>query len=210
MKLNNLDVLLLVLSLLVRQAASKRPTVAPTTNASSMTAVYPSPSPSNIMMNSSTSTDVVATNTTAFNTTTIPTMSPSTLSPTFSPSSMPSFYPTIPSNANYYDLPELKWSTKLEGTGFSGSDAKLSAGNAVTSSPDGVLVYVTTNKGGLHVLAAHDGSDRWSYTPEPIAPGWEVACNSGVYFGNTSNGEQYAVWAVIDVPPYPDEVDHSS
>ncbi|KAL3919799.1 MAG: hypothetical protein SGILL_003572 [Bacillariaceae sp.] len=131
-------------------------------------------------------------------------------SPTRSPSDAPSIYPTIASNANYYDKPKLKWTTKLDSTGVMFSDTKLATGNTVQSSPDGVLVYVTMDNGSLVTLAAHDGSQRWVYTPEPISSGWTVMCDSGVYFGTMRNGEQYAVYAIVDVPPSGELEDFSS
>jgi hypothetical protein len=144
------------------------------------------------------------------NVTTVPSMSPSDM-PSALPSVAPSSYPTIPSNAIYYDFPKLKWSTTLEGTGFFGDkEANIATGNAVLSSPDGVLVYVTLDNGALRVLSAHDGTTRWSYTPERLASGWSVTCNSGVYFGEMENGQQYVVYAVIDVPPDTGREDYSS
>jgi hypothetical protein len=135
---------------------------------------------------------------------------PSSL-PTALPSAAPSSYPTITSNAIYYDFPKLKWSTTLEGTGFFGAEeAKLATGNAVLSSPDGAFVYVTLDNGALRVLSAHDGRTRWTHTPELLASGWSVTCNSGVYFGEMKNGQQYVVYAVVDVPPDTGKEDYSS
>lgn len=130
--------------------------------------------------------------------------------PSKTPSEAPSDFPTITSNADYYDMPKLKWATTLYGTGSFGVDAQLGKGNAVVSSPDGVLVYVTLDNGNLHTLSAHDGKPLWSYTPQPLSTGWSVTCSSGVYFGEMRNGDQYAVYAVIDVPPEDDEQDVSS
>jgi hypothetical protein len=135
---------------------------------------------------------------------------PSTV-PSALPSVAPSSYPTITSNAIYYDFPKLKWSNTLEGTGFLGDDeAKLVTGNAVLCSPDGTLIYVTLDNGALRVLSASDGTTRWSHTPEPLASGWSVTCNSGVYFGEMNDGQQYVVYAVVDVPPDTGREDYSS
>ncbi|KAG7361838.1 PQQ-like domain containing protein [Nitzschia inconspicua] len=133
-----------------------------------------------------------------------------TQTPSESPSTAPSDYPTIVSNAEYYDIPKLKWAHKLEGTGLFRPEGKLAKGNSVRSSPDGLLVYVTKDNGGLSVISAHDGNSRWSYTPEPLSTGWSVACHSGVYFGKFGNGDQYLVFAVIDIPPQNDTQDYSS
>ncbi|KAG7355460.1 PQQ-like domain containing protein [Nitzschia inconspicua] len=133
-----------------------------------------------------------------------------TQTPSESPSTAPSDYPTIVSNAEYYDMPKLKWAHKLEGTGLFRPEGKLAKGNSVRSSPDGLLVYVTKDNGGLSVISAHDGNPRWSYTPEPLSTGWSVACHSGVYFGKFGNGDQYLVFAVIDIPPRNDTQDYSS
>jgi hypothetical protein len=157
-----------------------------------------------IAISASNNTDNMTTFTTDF-----PSAAP-TETPTATPSIAPSDYPTIASNADYYDSPKLKWSTKLEGTGLFGPEAKITNGNAVISSPDGSLVYVTLDNGGIHVLSAHDGAPRWSYGPEPLASGWTVSCNSGVYFGKMENGDQYAVYAVVDVPPDDEGLDFSS
>ena len=113
--------------------------------------------------------------------------------------------PNLPVWAHFFS-----GATKLEGTGLAYSDAKLARGNAVTASPDGALVYVTMDNGSLTTLTAHDGATRFSYTPESIADGWSTSCESGVYFGELRNGEQYAVWAVVDVPPNSQQEDVSS
>jgi len=89
-------------------------------------------------------------------------------------------------------------------------EATLSHGNGVLASPDGLLVYVTMSNGALQVLSAFDGGNYSRFKPSPIAEGWSVTCNSGVYFGQKRNGERYAIWAVIDVPPDLDAEDYSS
>jgi hypothetical protein len=153
---------------------------------------------------------VVSVTNTTENVTTAQSSFPSDMSSAL-PSAAPSSYPTIASNAIYYDIPKLKWSTTLEGTGFFGEEeAKLATGNAVLSSPDGALVYVTLDNGAVRVLSAHDGSSRWSHTPEPLASGWSITCNSGVYFGEMQNGQKYVVYAVVDVPPDTGKEDYSS
>ena len=138
-----------------------------------------------------------------------PTPNP-TAAPTKTPSEAPTVYPTIQSLGEYFERPKLKWSIKLDGTGLLDSDAKLSKGNAVLVSPDGLSVYVTTDNGGLQVLSAGNGGNRFMYQPPPLAEGFTVKCNSGVYFGQKGNGEQYAVYAIIDVPPDTTVEDYSS
>jgi hypothetical protein len=111
---------------------------------------------------------------------------------------------------DYFEVPKLKWSVKIDGTGLLSSDATLSKGNAVLASPDGLLVYVTMDNGSLQVLSAGNGDTHFKYKPSPIRPGWTVECKSGVYFGRMRNGDHYAVFAVIDVPPNITVDDYSS
>ena len=79
----------------------------------------------------------------------------------------------------------------------------------MTVSPDGSSVYITLEDGRLEVLAASDGSHRFSYTPSPVADGWEVVCKSGVSFGEMPSVGKYVVYAIIDIPPTSD-VDYQS
>jgi outer membrane protein assembly factor BamB len=139
----------------------------------------------------------------------MPSLMPST-APSGRPSPWPSSSPTIESLVNYYDKPELKWTTQVEGTGPNTLDPKLSKGNGVLASPDGLLVYVTTDNGSLQALAASNGTPKFYFVPDAIESGWTVSCNSGVYFGKTRDGQQYAVWAVIDIPPDTSIQDYSS
>lgn len=147
------------------------------------------------------------------------------MAPTFSPTEglVLTSAPTRLSNVDYFeDGPNLKWTMQLPPTGVGGGEnnnnsiviPQLTSGTALRVSPDGLAVYVTTNDGSLHVLSASNGSLRWSHTPVPLSfvEGGDgtsmttsqtstVGCESGVYFGETRDGRQFAVWAVIDTPP---------
>jgi hypothetical protein len=93
----------------------------------------------------------------------------------------------------YYSRPELKWFVDL---GYSG---QIKKGNSVTLSPDNKLLYITARDGRVTVLHAHDGSERWSYKPEPLEDGMRTRCAGGVYFGvHPVTKEDFAIYAVAD------------
>ena len=118
-----------------------------------------------------------------------------TAAPVLAPVPVPAPFlaPTTPGSTtvDYFDEPLLKWSTTV-GSG-------LGSGNAVTVSPDGLLVYVTRSNGQLDILQASDGKLKSSITPEVNAAGNPITCSSGVYFGNLF-GQQFAAYAIIDQP----------
>ena len=72
----------------------------------------------------------------------------------------------------------------------------------MTLSPDNVLLYITDSTGRLYVLNASDGSESWVYSPPRNSDGWEISCQSGVYFGEDHiTGEQFAIYAITDESP---------
>jgi hypothetical protein len=106
--------------------------------------------------------------------------------------------PTTSVQIDYHNAPRRKWSVQLDHT----YSSQLRKGNAVTLSPDNVLLYITHNNGRLTVLHAHDGSERWSYKPSLNNTQWPISCQSGVYFGeHPKTGEEFAVYAITDTPP---------
>lgn len=67
-------------------------------------------------------------------------------------------------------------------------------------SPDGVLVYVTRDKGRVDVHSAIDGGFRFTFTPPRVRPNFfPVKCHSGIVFGSLGKKE-FALYAVIDTP----------
>eukprot|EP00567_Pseudictyota_dubia_P013152 CAMPEP_0197436880 /NCGR_PEP_ID=MMETSP1175-20131217/4234_1 /TAXON_ID=1003142 /ORGANISM="Triceratium dubium, Strain CCMP147" /LENGTH=675 /DNA_ID=CAMNT_0042966271 /DNA_START=276 /DNA_END=2303 /DNA_ORIENTATION=- len=92
--------------------------------------------------------------------------------------------------------PDLRWSTKLPGTGGDSNPAPRK-GNAVAVSPDDAFVYVTTDDGKLTVLNAQDGTETGSYDPNIQAFfGSNIKCESGVSFGRVANVGPFAVYAI--------------
>ena len=91
----------------------------------------------------------------------------------------------------YFDAPLEKWTTSL-------GSSRLGRGNAISASPDGSLLYVTTQTGNLHVLSAFDGTERWSYNPTSLSSNTVVECQGGVAFGELDGIGVYAVFAIID------------
>jgi hypothetical protein len=109
---------------------------------------------------------------------------------------MPSSYPTTSSPTFGFantDIPERIWFKQL--------GSATQKGNAVTFSPDGVLIYITTADGSLRVLYASTGEERWTYTPEIGSNGWPVRCRSGVRFGKIDGIGEFAVYSIIDEAP---------
>lgn len=127
-----------------------------------------------------------------------------TIAPTKEPSNPPTLLPTvsatptIAAQVDYFSMPRRKWSVQIDRP----YSSQLRKGNAVTLSPDNVLLYITHNNGQLTVLHAHDGTERWSYMPTNFNENqWSISCQSGVYFGqHPTTGEEFAVYAIIDTP----------
>ena len=140
--------------------------------------------------------------------TTISTTVAPTVIPTFTPTQKPqepsqSPAPTTVDGFQYHDTAREKWATALpRGTGlYTGNVLK---GNNVALSPDGLLLYVTRDNGRLDVLNPSDGTLRWSYEPSAVAPNYyPVHCTSGVYFGSHRTMGDFAVYTIIDEPPFP-------
>ena len=133
-----------------------------------------------------------------------PTATPVTTAPSSSPSigptPAPTFAPTSTDGVQLFSSPAEKWSVTLEaGTGL--YTGKVGEGNAVTISPDGMLLYITRDNGRLDVLKPSDGTVRWSYQPVPVGPRFNpVHCTSGVYFGNMNGIGDFVVYTIIDEP----------
>ena len=116
--------------------------------------------------------------------------------PSESPTTSP---PSFDASAGYFDDPEELWVISLNNF-LTSSD--LEKGNAVAVSPDGVLIYITRNRGRLDVHSAIDGSFRFTVTPSSAEPDYfPLECHSGVVFATLETGETTALYAVIDMPP---------
>jgi hypothetical protein len=76
----------------------------------------------------------------------------------------------------------------------------LGKGNSVSVSPDGVLIYVTRDKGRLDVYSAIDGSFRYKFTPTRIGPSFfPVQCQSEIVFAEL-DGMQFVLYSIVDMP----------
>eukprot|EP00980_Cylindrotheca_fusiformis_P030998 scaffold25699_cov137-Cylindrotheca_fusiformis.AAC.2 len=102
---------------------------------------------------------------------------------------------------NYYSQPKLEWMVRL--------DEDIVEGNAVVQSPfDPDILYVVTHSGTLVVLSATDGQDLAKVNPTPSSSQdggegyiWSFHCNSGISFGETTSGENFLVYSIVDDPP---------
>ncbi|KAI2496540.1 hypothetical protein MHU86_17982 [Fragilaria crotonensis] len=116
------------------------------------------------------------------------------------PSELPSTSsPIFDLNIDYVDSPEELWVVSLNN--FLTTN-ELDKGNAVAVSPDGVLIYITRNRGRLDVHSAIDGSFRFTFTPPRAEPDYfPLECHSGVVFATLETAETTALYAIIDMPP---------
>jgi outer membrane protein assembly factor BamB len=102
---------------------------------------------------------------------------------------------------NYYSQPELEWMVRL--------DEDMNQGNAVVQSPfDEGILYVVTHSGSLIVLSAKDGETLATVNPTPRSltsngqvTNWALYCNSGISFAETSSGDNFLVYSIVDDPP---------
>mmetsp|Transcript_49951 Transcript_49951/g.74530 ORF Transcript_49951/g.74530 Transcript_49951/m.74530 type:complete len:612 (-) Transcript_49951:123-1958(-) len=97
--------------------------------------------------------------TTAEDGTEAPTVTPGTEAPTAMTMSPVTTIPTVTPNEgiNYYDMPELKWTTTLTGT------APMGIGNGFTAV--GGVVVATSSDGTVTAYESGTGATKWSYTP---------------------------------------------
>ena len=101
----------------------------------------------------------------------------------------------------YYDEPVQKWTVQLPFTGEAIGN-KVGNGNAVSISPDNLLVYITLDNGRLEVLLPSDGARHGGYLPSQLFPNWSASCVSGVAFGQL-NSMRFVIHTVIHMPPFP-------
>ena len=103
---------------------------------------------------------------------------------------------------DYYDDPKLQWMVRL-------NDERLLQGNSIVQSPlNENVLYITTNSGKLLALSAIDGKIITAIHPEAKTNDesgekqtYEIFCYSGVAFGESSAGDQFLVYAIVDKPP---------
>lgn len=116
-------------------------------------------------------------------------------------------FPTLAPELTFLDEPQQKLAFTLNS--FL-TTSEVSNGNSVTISPDGLLIYFTRDNGRIDVHNALDGSFRFQYNPIRASPNFfPVQCQSGIAFGDW-NGQQYAVYAIVDTPQSTSETDASS
>lgn len=100
-------------------------------------------------------------------------------------------------SANFLQTPQVQWSYTLP---RSNQQPLLRQGNAVTSSNDDSLLFITTQDARVFVLSTENGLPVNEAFVAPTIPNVETSCNSGVALAQDAIGVAYAVYAVIDTP----------
>lgn len=99
------------------------------------------------------------------------------------------------SQAAFLSQPSLRWSINLAG------ERSVRQGNAVVVSRDGSRVFVTAQDGSLHILQVRALSRSLVFEPSNASSsssGSTTSCSSGVALYETSQGVQFAAYAVTD------------